>query len=425
MTELDGTLSELARLRGGSEPIVTLYLDIHWRDEHQRQRVRLFMQEEINRTLGHYLEGTPGHAELKRTLEKIDAYVAGLTRLAYEKDQNGLALFASETLGLWQTHFFKRSFQNQLSTDGFPHLGQLVRLSDDSEPVMVVVPSREGADLYHVSLGDLAIEANLRGFMPEGDKDYNAGTGGNTIGVGGNTARHYEREKKNERNNETFIQKHRRAAAGEVTAFVDQNPRCHILLVGTSEGLAAFERELPVRMQERVIARIPRPREWDSADGIRRDGIVAGAAKAIADHERHSEEAAVDTVVGESLRGGLAVVGPDDVVAALNQGRVHRLVLEEDFERPGWRCDNCDALGANHVESCPYCGGGLHTIHHLGEALVAKTLQAGGEVDVVAHTNKLHSYRGIGAFLRQTAPTGLRGASPPWPTAPGANQPAG
>ena len=43
MTVLDGTLSELARLRSGSEPIVTLYRDVRWSDERQRERVRLFV----------------------------------------------------------------------------------------------------------------------------------------------------------------------------------------------------------------------------------------------------------------------------------------------------------------------------------------------------------------------------------------------
>jgi len=93
---------------------------------------------------------------------------------------------------------------------------------------------------------------------------------------------------------------------------------------------------------------------------------------------------------------------------ALNEGRVHRLVLEEDFARVGWRCTHCDALGSKVLgaEACPYCGGALSAVGHLGEALVARTLGEGGEVQIVAHTNKLHGYRSVGAFLRQASPSG-------------------
>ena len=187
------------------------------------------------------------------------------------------------------------------------------------------------------------------------------------------------------------------------------------MLVGTAQNLAAFERELPDRLRAAVIARIPRPREWESGDGKRRDGVVAGAAAAIQEHEHTKEHQVVEEVVGQSLRGGLAVLGPEDVVMALNQGRVHRLVLEEDFARAGWRCTNCDALGSkvDDAETCPYCGGTLSAVHHLGEALVARTLGEGGQVEVVAHTSKLHSYRSVGAFLRQTSVNGNRGMPSP------------
>lgn len=60
-------------------------------------------------------------------------------------------------------------------------------------------------------------------------------------------------------------------------------------------------------------------------------------------------------------------------------------------------------------------------LHDLGDALVARTLAEGGEVEIVAHATRLHGYRGVGAFLRQTAATGLRGATPPRPAAPGAS----
>jgi hypothetical protein len=416
MTELDGIVSELARLRSGSEPIVSLYLDLHWVDEMQRERVRLFVQERIRQSLGHYLPESPGREGLERTFDRIQKWGAGLAGQAYESDKSGVALFACDSLKLWQPHFFRRSFESALELDSIPHLRQLVRLADGLEPAIVVAPFQGGADIYHVTLGELDIEANLRGWVPRSDTDtFNAGTGGHS-------GRHYEREKKDERREEAFVQKNLRAAAAEVTRLCDERQGCNVVLVGTSEGLAAFERELPERVREHVIARVPRPREWDSGDGIRRTGVVDGVALAVAEHDKRREHELVDSVVGQALRGGLAVLGVDDVVQALNQGRVHRLVLEEDLERTGWRCDNCDALGITDNETCPYCAGALRAVPNLAEALIARTFAEQGEVEIVAHGNKLHSYRGVGAFLRQTSPSALKGASKPWPTAPGASQ---
>jgi hypothetical protein len=417
MHDLAGTLSELARLRSGSEPIVSLYLDVRWRDEQQRERVRLFVQERSRAILGHYADGAPGRDGLARTLAKVQEFVGGLAAQAYQTDRNGLALFACGALGLWRPLFFGRAVENELSANGVPHLTNLARLVEEVAPAIVVVTIKEGADIYEVHLGDLDREGSVRGPVPRSDTEkFNPGSG--------KPGRYYEREKKNERREENFVQKNRRVAAEEVAALFDRTPDACVVLVGTAEAVAAFERELPARVADQIVTRVPRPREWDSADGTRRDGVKA-LAESVLGREREEERRDVDAVIGQALRGALAVVGPEDVVLALNEGRVHTLVIEEDFARTGFRCDNCDALGAN-VEAaavCPFCAGDVRAVPHLREALVARTLAEGGRVEVVPHANKLHSYRGVAATLRQTAPTGLRGASQPWPTAPGANQP--
>lgn len=401
MSVLDGTLAELARMRSGDEPIVSLYLDIRWGDEQQRERVRLFVQDRVRRVLAQYPEGSPGREGLARTLERVQELAGGLASQEHEPGKNGLALFASEALGLWRVHTFRRSFQNELGTDHIPHLAQLARLADDHEPALVVVADSTGADLYQVLLGDLAVEESLRAVAPRREaEEWSPGAA--------HQERPSERGEKDARHAEGFAQRNRRRAAEEAATLFDRVPGSHVVLVGTAENVAAFERELPERLRAAVIARIPRPREWASGDGPRRDGVVAGAAAAIRDHERAIEEKTVNEVVARSLRGGLAVLGPEDVVLAVNEGRIHRLVLEEDFQRAGWRCANCDALGptAEAAEVCPYCGGALIAVHHLGEALVARTLGEGGEVEVVAHSNKLHSYRSVGAFLRQAKSAG-------------------
>ncbi|MGC3999824.1 MAG: hypothetical protein QM767_21230 [Anaeromyxobacter sp.] len=402
MTELDGTLAELARLRSGSEPIVSLYLDVRWGDEQQRERVRLFVQDKVRKTLAHYPPGTPGREGLERTLRRIQEYVSGLAGQAYEAEQDGLALFACEGLKLWRTFFFARPFKGELCTDGIPHLTQLARLAEDAEPAIVVAPHQDGADIYHITLGERSGERHVRGYVPRGgEKEQGAGA----------PVRRLEREAKDERHQEEYIQKARRAALAEVMRLLGETPDAKLILVGPAATLAAFERELPERARERVIARMPRPPDWTGKGGQLRDGVLAEVEKAIAVHGKQSQGKAIDAVVGQSLRGGLAVLGPDDVVQALNQGRVHRLVIEEDFARTGWLCDNCNCLGQNAeaAEVCPYCGGAVRAVQFLGEALVARALAEGAEVELVPHHNKLHSYRGVGAFLRQSSATGLRG----------------
>jgi release factor family 10 len=415
MTDPDRMLSDLARLRSHSEPVVSLYLDVRWRDEQQRDRVRGFVKERVRRALGHYLPESPGRDGLARTLGKVEALAAGLASQEYEVGRAGLALFACESLGLWRPLFFGRPFQSELCTDAIPHLKQLARLAGGLSPAVVVVPRKEGAEIFFVRLGELDVEVELRRFVPRRDVDE-LDPGAAMHG------RQHGREAKDDRRAEGFIQKNRRAAAAEVTALSDRRPGSQLVLVGTSEALAAFERELPERVRGRVVARMPRPRAWESGDGRKRDGVKAVAGAVLA-REAEEEKREVDRVVGEALRGGLGVLGPDDVVLALNQGRIQTLVLEDDFQRTGWSCDNCGALGQNaeSAERCPFCEGDLHVVHDLGEALVARALEEGGRVDVVAHTNKLHSYRGVGAFLRQAAATGLRGGSPAWPASPGAN----
>jgi Bacterial archaeo-eukaryotic release factor family 10 len=417
MTDLAAVLPELARLRSGSEPIVSLYLDVRWNDEQQRERVRGVVRERARSILGHYAPGAPGKPALARTLDRIQAFVEELAAQTHEVEGEGLALFACEGLGLWRPLLFARPFAEELSANGIPHLGQLARLSDEARPAIVVVPSQDGADLFEVRLGEIDAESSVRGPVARTDSEkYNAGTG--------QPGREFEREAKNERREESWSRKARQAAAAEVTGLFDRAAGgAHVILVGPAQTTAAFARELPDRVQAAIVARVPRSPELASSDGIRRAAICALAgevARGARDGERD-----VQAVVGEALRGGIAVVGPEDVVLAANEGRVHALVVEEDFDRRGYECDNCGTLGSNveSAEICPFCAGDLRAVQNLREALVARTLAAGGRVEVVPRSSKLHSYRGVAAFLRQTAPTGLRGASPPWPTAPGANQP--
>jgi hypothetical protein len=410
MTDLEPVLAELAAVRSGSEPILSVYLDVRWRDEQQRERVRVSMRDRARAIRSHYPPGTPDEPALSRTLARIQGFVEALASHE-ESGRAGLALFACEGLGLWRPIFLGVPFEEEVCADAIPHLGQLARVRARRRPAIVAVPSLEGADIFAVRLGEVGSEAVTPSHPPAPPARSGAGEGP-------------EREARNERRAEAWARRNRQAAAERVTALFDATPGARVVLVGTAGGVAAFARELPERVTSAVAAKVPMPRAWSSSGGIRRSAVRALAQEVLGDGA-DGEAQEVAAAVVEAVRGGVGVAGPEDVVLASNEGRIQALFVEEDFTRSGVRCDVCGALGADvaRAEVCPFCQGEVRAVLHLREALVARTLAGGGRVTVVRHDGRLHAYRGVAALLRQTAHTGMRGASPPWPTAPGASRP--
>ena|SRR5215510_9056368 len=97
--------------------------------------------------------------------------------------------------------------------------------------------------------------------------------------------------------------------------------------------------------------------------------------------------------------GGLAVLGQQATLEAVNTARVHKLVMQKDFRSSGWRCRNCSVLMAETHLQCVTCGGQL-TTEELGEAMVRAVLQADGFVELITPDVRLAPYEGVGALLR-------------------------
>jgi peptide subunit release factor 1 (eRF1) len=409
--DLKAALADLSAVRSDGEPIVSLYLDAHWSDEHQRERARLYVHDAIRLAVDHH-KAHPQLEALRRTLGRVASEVALHIEQANEaQPHQGLAVFACEALGLWRVLLAPRPFRSELCVDGRPHLLQLARLADDAEPAIIAFVQDHGAQVYEVALGTIVNEATVERPVPrrhgEGGRVHGGAMPSAPSTAGGAFSR-VERERKNQRHVEEVIGRVRREAVELLKQVWERDPRAHLVLVGTSEKVAVFERELPERMREKVVARLPRPPDQASSGGGRAEFLARAVQKVLA-HERAAEAEQVEHAIGEALRGGLAVLGAEDVVLAVNERRVHRLILEEDFEKSGWRCRNCQALGMNHDEVCSFCQGPLARVDSLGEELIGRTLAEDGEIEVVSHNHRLHAYHGVAALLRQAHANGLSG----------------
>jgi hypothetical protein len=185
-----------------------------------------------------------------------------------------------------------------------------------------------------------------------------------------------------------------------VIFLLDQDPRSRLVLSGVDRMVAAFERALPERIQQgRIMARLPHPGSRAAREGEIRARVLEEVLEALVANERQEEERRVHRVVGDALAGGLAALGPEDVVLAVNENRIHRLYVEDGFDAPGWRCLVCDALGIDGAVECGFCGGVVTTVN-LGEELARRVIEAGGQVQVLEPQPRLHHYHGLAARLR-------------------------
>lgn len=381
MSPIDSALHELAGIRSGSDPVVTVYLDTKWADEHQRERVRVFVRERIRWARGQALDKTPENLRFQRTLDRVETFIDEITRQAHSEDANGVAIFACEGLGLWRTMLFGQRFRQQFSIAEAPQLLQLARLADDFEPVIVALVDGGGARVFESALGEVIGDSKIEHTAPSRHK------------MGGWSQLHFQRHVRQQ------IERNQKEAAEHVTFLFDEDPSSHVILVGPDRILVGFEQMLPQRVRDRILCRLQNPRERSDREGRMRDQVMAQVMDELAEYEQRIESHNVEHVVSEALAGGLGVLGPEDVVLAVNEGRVHRLIIEDTFDQTGWRCKTCDAVGMAAVTSCGYCGNETTTVN-LGEELARRVLGNDGEIEVLQPRPLLHHYHGIAAVLR-------------------------
>ena len=178
-----------------------------------------------------------------------------------------------------------------------------------------------------------------------------------------------------------------------VAAYMASHPHTHLILSGQHDIVARFRHWLPAPVQTQVIETVALDMHDD------RHRILEVAQDALQRHEREEELATVQLLVNRAGHGGLAVLGLQATVEAVNTARVHKLVMQRDVHCPGWRCCTCGALAAETHLQCGLCGGEVITVE-LGEAMVQAVLQADGLVELTAPDPRLAAYEGVGALIR-------------------------
>ncbi len=372
--DLKDRMRELARITKAATPVVSVYLDTWWMDEHQRDRVRIFLKNELAqaRRAGHPRAAVSD-------LDWVEAQGEGLLSHATMPEARGVALFVCEALGLREVLRSRLPFENAFEVAAAPLLRPLAELDEMAPGTLVVFIDTESARLVPLTSSgaeeELVLEADVPGHPSSGG------------GWAQTTESRYRRHLQDQRT------RHFEAVAETLIGLVQSHDLTGIVLAGDQRNIAALRKALPPRAAERIVGTVEGARHEPMS------AIVARAAEQVPHVQGQREAAAVDAVLTAAAKRGKAAAGLDATLEAVNRGAVHRLYLLKGFNAPGRVCAGCGALQSGSTWKCPVCSGEAAPVE-LGEAMAERVAAAGGTVETVEVHQLLAAAGGIAAELR-------------------------
>ncbi|MCX7793151.1 MAG: Vms1/Ankzf1 family peptidyl-tRNA hydrolase [Thermodesulfovibrionales bacterium] len=317
------------------------------------------------------------YRKVKDSMSKIENYVLTSKRLF----KKGLAVFAGEDDLFWKVYHLNVPVKNELIIDRFPYTKPLIDLLDNYQRYCILIVDKESARIFVVHLGEIVEygEVHTEGVPGKHKK-------GGWFAL---SQDHYERHI------DYHVGIHLKEVIEKLASFMNGEYIGRLIIGGSPEAVSMIKDRLPKELLNKVIGTV-RIEMFAKPDEVLRK-----VEPVIKEFERKKEEEDVKKLIEVSLKGGPAVLGLDDVLKAIQDKRVMKLIISKDFENGGYHCTGCGYLTAQKIEKCPYCSGRIEFIEHIIGLAGEKAIEQGSLVEVLSEpSEELKKYGSIGAFLR-------------------------
>lgn len=116
--------------------------------------------------------------------------------------------------------------------------------------------------------------------------------------------------------------------------------------------------------------------------------------------ENEEKNILVDEMMTKAMKKENAVLGIDNVLSSLHEGRVMNLLYIKDYNDSGNFCRGCGFLTSQKIDKCPHCKDAVQKTDYILDIAALKAIEQGASVEVINENDKLKSAGSIGAFLR-------------------------
>lgn len=312
--------------------------------------------------------------DFERAVGAVESYFAE----PFAPPALGVAVFAGAS-GLQLAAPIPCYVEDQVHWAPTPVTTPLRQALDDFERVAVLLIDKERTRFFTIVLGDIEERAHFTDLVPGKQA---------TGGWFGLSQKRYARHHENE------VLRHAKRTIELVQNELNDHPFDRLLIGGPDEAVSVLRRHLPRRVEARVAGTINAELFASEAD------VLRAATDVMEQAERRQELADIEELV--SNRTSYAVVGLENTLQALFEGRVDRLFATSTLPARIRRCVDCGRLTS--LQPCPVCMGETNPGSEMPEPAVESAIEQGARVEIVsgAAADLLSTAGGLGAWCRRS-----------------------
>ena len=372
-TPLREQLDRLVAFTPTAAPVLSLYLDMR-ADQHGRDHYGPFLRKafaERSRTL-------TGEARksFDRDGERITAYLGEHVR----HSANGLALFACATKDdFFQTVQLNGPVeQHWLFIGSVPHLYPLARINDQFPRYAALIVDTNAARLLVFSLGATETEREVRNVKTRKGA------------LGGWAQARYQRHVEN------FHLHHMKEVVDLLDRVVRDEGINHIVVACDATARPLLMEQLPKHLAEKIV-------DLTHLDiNAPEHEVLSRTMDVLREHDADTDVEQVERMLDAWRAGGLAVVGPEETLLALERGQVEELLITATpaLLRRATIVTSDGAPGPLDIDTSAPATDLDTERHRLADHLVAHAHMSKARIRFIEDPELLSEVGGVGALLR-------------------------
>ncbi len=314
--------------------------------------------------------------KVKADIDKIESYILSNKRVF----KKGLVILSSQESKFWKEYHLAVPFKNEIIVDTTPYVKPLLDILDNYQRCAILLVDKESARIFLAHLGEIEEYTEVHSDDIPGKHKK-----GGWFSLA---------EKSYERHTDYHVGLHLKDVLKELEVFFSGEYVGRMIIGGPEEAVTKVKAVLPQGIADKIIGTFQAEMAANSKE------VMKKAEPLIHEYEKRKETEDIEELLTKAMKNENAVIGIENVLSALQEGRVMKLIVLKDFKQSGLSCKQCTYLSTQNITSCPFCNGDMQDQKYLVDLIAQKAVEQGAFVEVASENGKLRESGNIGAFLR-------------------------